>query len=238
MPTRHDPERPPRVLVVEDDPSTRRTVAVYLRDAGFEVACCTDGAAGLAAAEELAPDLVVLDLMLPGMDGREVCRRLREHGDVPVIMLTARVAEADRVEGLELGADDYVPKPFSPRELVARVRAVLRRRPPAGAAGILRRGALEIDRDRHLVVVGGAEVPLTPSEMTVLSALAGSPGRVFARAQLAARLASGGRAPLERTVDTHVLNLRKKVERDPRRPRRIETVAGVGYRFADDGERS
>jgi DNA-binding response OmpR family regulator len=229
------PDRPPRVLLVEDDPSTLRTVALYLRSAGYEVACRADGAGGLAAAEELAPDLVVLDLMLPGMDGREVCRRLRERGDVPVIMLTARTAEADRVEGLDLGADDYMPKPFSPRELVARVRAVLRRRPPDGAAGVLRRAGLTIDRDRHLVAVDGREVLLTPSEMTVLTTLASSPGRVFGRAQLAARLAAGGRTPLERTVDTHVLNLRKKIERDPGRPKLLETVVGVGYRFAEGG---
>ena len=229
------PDRRPRVLVVEDDPSTARTLALYLRDAGFEVGVRHDGSTAVAAAEERPPDLVVLDLMLPGLDGREVCRRLRAHSEVAVIMLTARTSEAERIAGLELGADDYVSKPFSPRELVARVRAVLRRRPPGSGTRALRCGALSVDPDRHSVTVGGRERHLTATELALLTALIETPGRVLSRAQLVAHLAAAGRDTLERTVDTHILNLRKKIETDPGRPQRLETVVGVGYRLRDPG---
>jgi DNA-binding response OmpR family regulator len=224
-----------RILVVEDDPTTSQTVALYLRTEGFEVICRGDGRGALESAADRPPDLVILDLMLPGLDGREVCRRFRAASDVPIIMLTARTAEADRVEGLELGADDYVAKPFSPRELVARARAVLRRRPPAGEAGVLRRGPLVIDLDRHRVTVDGREQHVTASEMTILETLARFPGRVLSRATLVERLTDVGRDALERTIDTHILNLRKKIERDPSDPELIETVVGVGYRLRDVG---
>lgn len=230
-----------RILVVEDDPTTSRTVALYLRTQGFEVICRGDGPGALEAAAERPPDVVILDLMLPGLDGREVCGRLRAASDVAIIMVTARTAETDKVAGLEMGADDYVTKPFSPRELVARVRAVLRRRPPAGEAGVLRRGPLVIDLGRHRVTVDGHEVHVTTSEMTILVTLAKVPGRVFSRATLVDRLTDAGREALERTIDTHILNLRKKIERDPSDPELIETVVGVGYRLRDStagGDRS
>ena len=222
-----------RVLVVEDDPKTADLVRLYLEHAGFEVALAPDGHAALRAlAAAPAPDLVVLDRMLPGVDGLGILRRLRERSLLPVILLTAKTTESDRLEGLDLGADDYVPKPFSPRELVARVRAVLRRLP----AGTRERAAFEVaglrvDPARHEVRVGGRAVALTPHEFRLLETLARAPGRTFSREELIARAFGPDYGALDRTVDAHVAHLRRKLEPDPARPRRIVTVFGVGYRF-------
>ncbi|HVP14434.1 MAG TPA: response regulator transcription factor [Terriglobales bacterium] len=225
-----------RIVVIEDDAKTAEIVRLYLEHAGFEVLLAAAAREGLRLAEAApAPDLIVLDRMLPGMDGLEVLRRVRERSLVPVILLTARTTEADRLEGLDLGADDYVSKPFSPRELVARVRAVLRRQPagererPAFEAGGLR-----IDPARLEVRVRGQRVALTPHEFRLLETLARAPGRVFRRDELIARAFGHEYAALDRTVDAHVANLRRKLEKDPSRPKRIRTVFGVGYRFAED----
>ena len=223
-----------RILVVDDDPKTVASVRLYLEAAGYGVIVATDGAAALrSATAEPAPDLVVLDRMLPLLDGLEVCRALRVRSDVPIIMLTARTTEEDRLEGLDLGADDYVTKPFSPRELVARVRAVLRRlpagvrdRPPFEIAG------LAIDPGRHEVRVRGRSVPLTPREFRLLETLARSPGRAFTREELVERAFGPDYGALDRTIDAHVVNLRRKLEADPSHPALIQTVFGVGYRFA------
>lgn len=221
--------------MVEDEPGIRKVVRAYLERAGYEVLEVSRGEEALEAAARQRPALVVLDLMLPGMSGEEVCRRLRQESDVPVIMLTARAGEEDRVSGLGLGADDYVVKPFSPRELVARVRAVLRRAGrPEGEP--LRRGDLVIDPGRRLVTRSGEVVPLTPSEFRLLYALAREPGRVFTREELAARIAGEDFEGFDRTVDVHVKNLRRKLGDPARRPRYIASVYGVGYRFTGGPE--
>jgi DNA-binding response OmpR family regulator len=175
-------------------------------------------------------DLAVLDVMLPGTSGLDLCRQIREQGTIGIIMLTARIAESDRVAGLELGADDYVSKPFSPRELVARVAAVLRRRPPE-SAGVIIRGPLRIDRAQRRVTLDGRAVELTPSELAMLETLVSRPGHVRSRAQLLEALPQERDSNLERTVDVHIRNLRKKLELDPARPAMIQTVLGSGYRF-------
>ena len=222
---------PTTLLVVDDAPSIRGIVRDYFEAQGFGVAEAADGAAGLALARETDPDIVLLDVMMPGMDGFAVVRELRRDGETPVILLTARVAETDKVTGLELGADDFVTKPFSLHELHARVRAVLRRT-GRGVRQRLRHGDLVLDRERRRVEVGGDVTALTPSEYGILEALMLAPGRVFTRAQLLATL---GREPdgVERTIDVHVRNLRAKVEADPAAPRHVETVYGVGYRLAE-----
>jgi two-component system, OmpR family, response regulator MtrA len=222
-----------RLLVVEDDRTTADLVALYLRHAGYEVHVEHAGDRAIARLAEAAYDLLVLDVMLPGADGLEICRRVRERDGTGIILLTARTSEEERVRGLELGADDYVPKPFSPRELVARVGAVLRRRPP-GSAHLLRRGELTINRAAHTVTVEGRMVDLTPSEFALLEALASRPGHVRTRAQLLDVLPGDRPESLERTVDVHVRNLRRKLEVDPSAPRYVQTVLGAGYRFAPD----
>lgn len=225
-----DPPGPARILVVEDDATTADLVALYLRHAGHGVVAERSGTAALERLAAEPFDLVILDVMLPQVDGLEICRRIREEGDRPVILLTARTRESDRVEGLDLGADDYVTKPFSPRELVARVHAVLRRVPP-GAGGPRRYGGFTIDPQARTVRVAGRPVDLTPSEYGVLAALVERPGRVLTRRQLLDALPGERRDTLDRAVDVHVFNLRKKVEEDPSMPRWIVTVPGVGYRF-------
>jgi DNA-binding response OmpR family regulator len=222
----------PRVLVIEDDHVVTETLTVYLEQAGFAVSTCRDGVSGLAAAS--APDVavVILDLMIPGMLGQEVCRRLRASSSVPVLMLTARTAEADRITGLELGADDYVGKPFSPREIVARVQALVRRTrtatgtPPAP----LRVGDVELDGFSRQVRVAGRPVALTRTEFRLLEALFSQPGRTFTRDELVARAFGPDYEGTDRTIDTHITNLRRKLE--PDEPRHIVTVHGVGYRLA------
>jgi DNA-binding response OmpR family regulator len=223
------------VLVVEDEPEIADAVRQYLEKDGYAVAVAGDGERALAEFARLRPDLVLLDLMLPGVDGWEVARRIRQQATTPIIMLTARSAEVDKLLGLELGADDYITKPFSPREVVARVRAVLRRaRGAEPAAEVLRIHDLEIDPLRLEVRRGGVSVSLTPTEFKLLHVLARHPGRVFTRMQLIDQVQGYAFEGYERTVDAHIKNLRRKLEPDPRRPRYVLTVHGVGYRFADE----
>jgi len=222
----------PRVLVVDDQKTIVETCRLYLEHAGFDVTVAFNGEQALAEARDARPDLIVLDLLLPRVDGRDVCRRLRAEGvRVPIVMLTALATEDDRVAGLELGADDYLVKPFSPRELVARVRAILRRAPPAEGANVLRFEGLELDRREHRLRVDGVEVVLTPREWALLETMATQPFRAFTRAELIERVFGDEAGVLERTVDAHVMNLRRRIEPDAARPARIVTVFGVGYRF-------
>ena len=224
------------VLIIEDDPNTASLIALYLEREGFRPITAGDGETGLALARRHRPALVILDLMLPRMDGWEVCRRLRRHARTPVIMLTARGDEIDRVAGLTLGADDYVVKPFSPRELAARVQAVLRR---SGARteddlGRIVHGELALDPERRRLEVRGRPVDLTPSEYALLTTLMSAPGRVFTRDELIDSIYPEGDAVvIDRVVDVHIGKLRRKIEADPSEPEHIVTVRGVGYRFAD-----
>ena len=220
------------ILIAEDDANMSALLATYLERDGFSVASCADGREALRLARADAPSLVVLDIMLPGLDGWEVCRQLRRDSAVPIIMLTARIDEADRIAGLRLGADDYVLKPFSPGEMVERVKAVLRR---TGATYSAESGAdltqcgLILSPDRYTLTLDGAPVALTLSEFRILQALMRAPGRVFTREQLLDVMGDGGGEVIDRAVDVHIVNLRKKLEAGDRRF--IETVRGVGYRF-------
>ena len=223
------------ILVVDDEPKIVTQARDYLKQAGFRVAAASDGPTALAAARHTRPDLIVLDLNLPGVDGLEVCRALRRESDVPIIMLTARVGEADRLIGLELGADDYITKPFSPRELVARVRAVLRRvRGGVHHPGLIRAGDLEIDVRGHRVTYAGEPRDLTRTEFDLLVALAQNPGQALTREQLLDRIHGVAYEGYDRSIDAHVKNLRQKIEADPTQPRYILTVYAVGYRFTDE----
>ncbi len=220
-----------RILVVDDDAKTVASVRLYLEHAGYAVDTAADGRAAVERARATPrPDLVVLDRMLPHLDGLAVCRLVRGESGIPVILLTARAAEADRLEGLDLGADDYVTKPFSPRELVARVRAVLRRTQPAVAETLVV-GALTIDTARHAVAVSGRGVDLTPREFAILATLARAPGRVFSRQALRERAFGEDSDALDRTVDAHVMKLRRKLA-TAGEGAAVETVFGVGYRLA------
>ena len=221
------------ILVVDDEPKITQLVRDYLERAGFSVVTAGDGREALMRARTESPDLVVLDLGLPQLDGLDVTRLIRREADVPIIMLTARDDETDKLIGLELGADDYVTKPFSPRELVARVRAVLRRRDRAGADDVLRVGDLELDVPRMRLEVAGVVVELTATEFTLLAAMARQPGRVFTRAQLLDAIHGVAFESYERAIDAHVKNLRRKIEPVPHDPRYLLTVYGVGYRLAD-----
>lgn len=222
------------ILVIDDEPKIVEICRDYLVAAGFDVITASDGPQGLAAARRERPDLIVLDLMLPGMDGLDVCRELRREGSTPVIMLTARVEESDKLVGLELGADDYLTKPFSPRELVARVRTVLRRASGhAAPAEVIRAGALTLDRARYRALLPDREVALTPTEFEILAALAGQPGRIFSRAQLLTVARGVAFESYERAIDSHIRNLRRKIEPSEGEPRYIITVHGVGYKFAE-----
>jgi DNA-binding response OmpR family regulator len=222
----------PLILVVDDEPRVARLARDYLEKNGFRVTTAADGQTALAAARRDKPDLVVLDLMLPTIDGREVCRILRRESDVPIIMLTALSEEIDQVTGLEIGADDYITKPFSPRALVARVRALLRRtRGDVRAPGIIRAGGLEIDSDKHLVTFDQAPIRLTPNEFKLLYLLASRAGQIFTREQLLEDL-HGAASSLDRSVDSHIKNLRKKLETASGESM-IETVYGIGYRFIE-----
>jgi len=218
-------------LVVEDEPQIAHLVQQYLERDGFRVAIASDGPQALELFARMRPEVVVLDLMLPGLDGWEVCRRIREESRSAVVMLTARDGVEDRVQGLELGADDYVTKPFSPRELVARVRAVLRRQ-RWGGREVLQVGDLVVDFPRRQVRRAGKPVSLTATEWRVLEALASHPGYVLTRWQIIDRVYGGSFEGFERTVDVHVKNLRQKLEPNPQEPRYILTVHGVGYKFA------
>jgi len=222
-----------RILIVDDEEMIVRTVKAYLDREGFKTYTAFDGDAALQAFDEKGPDLIVLDLMLPKKSGIEVTRAIRAKSSVPIIMLTAKAAEADRVVGLELGADDYVVKPFSPRELVARVRAVLRRYEGEGAeVERIVAGDVEIDLKTRELAVAGRSVELTPTEFDLLAYLARHPGQVFTRLQLLREVQGYTYDSFARTIDTHVKNLRRKIEEDPKAPRHILTVHGVGYRFA------
>ncbi len=223
------------ILVVDDEPRIVQLVRDYLEHGGFTVLVASDGAAALRSARTGRPDLVILDLGLPGLDGLDVARALRRDGEVPIIMLTARTEESDKLVGLELGADDYLTKPFSPKELVARVRAVLRRaegrRSPAD---VIRVGSdVELDVPRMDARFGGRRVELTKTEFQVLATMARQPGRVFTRAQLLDAVRGVAFESYERAIDAHIKNIRKKVEPDARKPRYVLTVFGVGYRFAE-----
>jgi DNA-binding response OmpR family regulator len=223
------------ILVVDDEPKIATLARDYLEHAGFAVLTAGDGPSALSTIRQRRPDLVVLDLGLPGLDGLDVTRELRRSSTIPIVMLTARDDELDKLLGLELGADDYLTKPFSPRELVARVRAVLRRADRAPeAAETIRVGDVVLDLPRMRAEVEGTVVDLTPTEFQLLATMAARPGRIFTRAQLLDALHGIAFETYERAIDSHVKNLRRKVEPDPRRPRYILTVYGVGYRFADD----
>ncbi len=227
------------ILVVDDEPKIVDIVRAYLAREGYRVLVAYDGRDALTLARRERPDLIVLDLMLPEVSGWDVCRTLRAESTVPIIMLTARDDTTDKIVGLELGADDYVAKPFDPKELIARIHAVLRRAAaPGSAAPVLRHGDLEIDLERHVVRRGGQPVSLTPSEFTLLQALAERPGRVWTRLQLLDRLQGVAYEGYERAVDSHVKNLRQKLEPNPRQPRYVQTVYGVGYKLADLDERA
>jgi DNA-binding response OmpR family regulator len=224
---------PTRVLIVEDDPVVVETLTTYLEHAGFDVIATGDGADGLARAQSPDVAVVILDWMVPGMNGPEVCRRLRAVSSVPVLMLTARTAEDDRVRGLETGADDYVPKPFSPREVIARVQALLRRSPAAGGRATrppTSIGELEIDHFKREVRVAGTLVALTPTEFRLAEAMVTYPGRTFTREELVSRAFGPDYDGLDRTVDTHITNLRRKLNAGGSYSL-IQTVHGVGYRL-------
>ena len=225
----------PRILVVDDEPQIVDLLRSYLQRDGFAVDQAADGEGALTAFSRLRPDLVILDLMLPKVDGREVCRRIREASQTPIIILTARDEETDKLLGLELGADDYITKPFSPREVVARVRAVLRRG-SRETADVVRAGDLTIDLLAHEVSLQGRRLDLTPTEFRLLEILAAHPNQVFTRMQLIDRVQGHAFEGYERTVDAHIKNLRGKVEPDPKNPHYILTVYGVGYKFQTAAE--
>jgi DNA-binding response OmpR family regulator len=227
------------ILVVDDETNIVRLVRDYLEHGGFTVLVATDGQSALRSARTGRPDLVILDLSLPGLDGLDVARSLRRDGDVPIIMLTARTEESDKLVGLELGADDYLTKPFSPKELVARVRAVLRRAEGMRTASDLIRVGSEVELDvpRMEARFGGRRIDLTRTEFQIVATMARQPGRVFTRAQLLDAVRGVAFESYERAIDAHIKNIRKKIEPDPRSPRHVLTVFGVGYRFAEPPER-
>jgi len=224
-----------RILIVDDEPEILRLVVDYLAAAGFTTETASSGTQAVERAAATTPDLVILDLGLPGLDGLDVARTLRRNSDVPIIMLTARDDETDKLIGLELGADDYVTKPFSPRELVARVRAVLRRRAGAGATEVVTAGDLRLDVPRMRVERAGSPIEMTATEFQLLETLARQPGRVFTRSQLLDAIHGIAFESYERAIDAHIKNIRRKLEPEPHSPRYILTVYGVGYRLADQG---
>ncbi len=224
-----------KILVVDDEPKIIQLTQDYLENAGFSVISAGDGERALTVIQVEKPDLVVLDLGLPGMDGLDVCRSIRKTSNLPIIMLTARDEETDKLVGLELGADDYITKPFSPKELVARVRSVLRRSELAQEEReVIRVGDVTLDLPRMQVTVGGEEIELTATEFQLLQALASQPGRIFTRSQLLNAVHGVAIESYERAIDAHIKNIRRKLEPVPREPRYIQTVYGVGYRFSDE----
>ena len=229
---------PRKILIADDEQHILDTLGAYLRQDGFDVLAYRNGRDALAAFRSEQPDLVILDVMMPEMDGWAVARQIRKQSDAPLLFLTARVEEADQLIGLELGADEYVTKPFSPRVVVARVRALLRRSygELASEAAVWRLRELELNAETHLATLAGQRIDLTPSEFTILQALIARPGRVFTRMELLDQISGEAYAAYERTVDVHVKNLRAKIELDPRNPQYIETVYGVGYRMRPANE--
>jgi two-component system alkaline phosphatase synthesis response regulator PhoP len=229
-------EKMPTILIIEDEAELVRVLRSYLEKAGFQVISADRGDTGLSLWEHERPDLVLLDLNLPGLDGLDLAKEIRRKSETPMIMLTARVEEADRLIGLEIGADDYISKPFSPREVVARVRAVLRRttRGPAEPQTI-HIADLDIDLEGHRIWRGDQEFELTPTEFNLLTALVRQPGRVFSRLQLLEAVSGEAYEGYERTIDAHIKNLRAKLGEDPKKPRYIQTVFGIGYRFPKGG---
>jgi DNA-binding response OmpR family regulator len=222
----------PHILLIEDDPRLAGMVSEYLGEAGFRVSVVGEGRDGLARLTREPYDALILDLMLPDMDGLEVCRQLRAKSDTPVLMLTARGDTMDRVVGLEVGADDYLPKPFEPRELLARLRAILRRRQSGASTTTLRFGRLEIDRDARIVRVDGAPRSVTGHQFTLLMALADKAGRVLSRESLMDLVRGEALEAFDRSIDVHISRIRAAIEDDPKKPRRILTVRGAGYVFA------
>jgi len=222
-----------RVLVVDDDAKTVELVKLYLKRDGYRVLTAYDGTEALRLAREGHPDLIVLDLMLPGIDGLEVCRTLRDESDVPIIMLTAKTTDQDKLAGLNLGADDYVTKPFSPRELAARVRAVLRRLPGERGPDKIKHDELAVDFTKHEAYLANEPLKLTEVEFKLLGVLAKEPGRVFSRAQLIEKALGHDFEGFDRTIDVHILNLRRKLELDPRHPKYIKTIYGAGYKLSE-----
>jgi DNA-binding response OmpR family regulator len=221
------------IMVVDDEPRLVSLVEAYLMQEGFKVVTAADGQTALTLARKKNPTLIILDVMMPEMDGYEFMRQLRREQDTPIILLTAKVEDDDKIIGLELGADDYITKPFRPRELTARVRAVLRRTGKSGpAANTLHVQDITLDRESHRVEVGERPVDLTPSEFDLLAALMSMPGRAYSRLELLDQVQGLAYEGYERTIDVHIKNLRSKIEHEPRKPRYIETIYGVGYRFA------
>jgi DNA-binding response OmpR family regulator len=224
-----------KILVVDDEVKIARVVRAYLEREGYGVVEAHDGRQALEMARREKPDVVILDLMLPEISGWDVCRALRKESAVPILMLTARDEDTDKIVGLELGADDYVTKPFNPKELVARVRAILRRAGPQRAAEqVIAAGDLRIDTERREVRLAGREVHLTPTEFDLLRTMAEHRGRVFSRSQLMEAALGETFEGYDRAIDSHIKNLRQKIEPEPRRPRYVQTVFGVGYRFSGD----
>lgn len=231
-----EPAMSKRILVVDDEEWVVRLIQGYLEQAGFRVAPASDGLGALSQFDAWQPDLVILDLMLPGLDGFEVARRIRKKSEVPIIMLTARADEIDRITGLELGADDYVIKPFSVRELVSRVRAVLRRAEGGlGKPTVLEAGILKLNLEKHEAWVDGESVELTPMEFDLLAFLMQHPGQVFTRLQILEALRGATYESFERSIDAHIRRLRQKIELDYRNPRYVLTVYGIGYKFSTGG---
>ena len=222
-----------RVLVVDDDVKTVELVKLYLNRDGYRVFTAYDGVEALRLARESHPDLIVLDLMLPGIDGLQICRTLRSESDVPIIMLTAKTTDQDKLTGLDLGADDYVTKPFSPKELAARVRAVLRRLPGERGPERIKHGELTVDFLKHEASLAGKPLNLTTVEFKLLGILVKEPGRVFSRAKLIEKALGYDFEGFDRTIDVHILNLRQKLEPDPKHPEYIKTVYGAGYKIAE-----
>lgn len=223
------------ILIIEDEPELVKVLRSYLEQAGFKVLTAYRGDSGLSTWENKQPDLVILDLNLPGMDGLDVAREIRREGDTPIIMLTARVEEMDQLIGLELGADDYITKPFSPRVVVARVRALLRRSLSSPVTSqVLRVADLEINQDAHTLTRAGQLIELTPTEFNLLATLASQPGRAFSRLQLLETALGNTYEGYERSIDAHIKNLRAKIEPESKKPHYIETVFGIGYRFRKD----
>jgi DNA-binding response OmpR family regulator len=220
-----------KILIIDDEAKIVEICQDYLKAAGFQVVTALDGDVGMEKARKEKPDLILLDLMLPGIDGLDICRELRKESNTPIIMLTARVEETDKLIGLEIGADDYITKPFSPREMVARVRTVLRRVQGDSSAEVIRAGNLTLDRNRFTAKIDEKDIALTPTEFEILATLASQPGRIFSRSQLLMAVRGVAFESYERAIDSHIRNLRKKLDAEGSEFEWIVTIHGVGYKF-------